>query len=439
MITSLIKRKVKGDHLRELLSGGAIAVILKVFAAIVAFGLNIIVNRYYGATIAGNFFLALSILLVLREVAQLGMGNVIVRLVAHAELEKNMKQVYRIYWYCLVISIGVALVCAGLLHLFREEIWGGLFNKPEIIPYSLSICAAFVGIVILIMHSFFYQGQKRIFLYLTCQNTGWQVFFLVIVVGSVSGLYTASVYSVFLISTICAAILLMGRWLFSLNVSGNHKSTFDKKRFWLASLPLMGVTFLHILSQNAGQILLGVWGTSQEVAYFYSAERTAFLISFMLMALNGIAAPKFAELYKQNNIKEIEKICIWSTRILMLVSLPILLIILIMPEFIMGIFGDGFEEASTALVIMAIGHYLSVSMGAVGLLLVMAELEKYLTINTVLTSCLLFVIGVTLVPSHGLEGVAIAVSTTLVLQNLMNTWVIQRKLGFMPINIFKRF
>ncbi|MDD1608304.1 MAG: hypothetical protein LUQ18_07380, partial [Methylococcaceae bacterium] len=72
---------------------------------------------------------------------------------------------------------------------------------------------------------------------------------------------------------------------------------FSAKQLLASSLPLLGAEVLKQVMQALPLILLGVWGSSVDVGLFGVAQRTARLVSLVLIAANIVVAPKLAEHY----------------------------------------------------------------------------------------------------------------------------------------------
>ena len=164
------------------------------------------------------------------------------------------------------------------------------------------------------------------------------------------------------------------------------------------------------------------------------ANRTAILISFTLLAVNSIAAPKFAALYKQGDTKALQKTVQQSAKLMTLSTGPILLLFLSIPNLIMEFFGPEFIEGTTALRILAIGQFVNVATGSVGYLLMMTGNERLLR-NSLLAATLLYVtLNIILMPSFGLLGAAIATAISLVFQNLISAIFVWRRLGIVTFS-----
>ena len=213
--------------------------------------------------------------------------------------------------------------------------------------------------------------------------------------------------------------------------------SFSSSQLWRTSTPLWAVVILSQLVQWSSQLMLGAWSTAENVAFFATAQRTAMLTSFVLFAVNAIAAPKFAALHEKGDIDGLKRIAIWSVRLMMLVAAPTLMVMLLFPDWFMSFFGDDFRAASTALMILAIGQFINIATGSVGYLLSMTGREREVLNNTLISAVVAIALGVILIPSYGLLGAAVATATAVASQNLMGVYQVRKHLGFNTLVFWK--
>ena len=130
-------------------------------------------------------------------------------------------------------------------------------------------------------------------------------------------------------------------------------------------MPLFWVMLMNLVMNWTASFLLGVWGTKSDVGIFNVAARTAQVTSFILIAVNSIAAPKFAELYNQGNKAALGRLARRSTWLMTLVASPVLLLFVLFPGRIMALFGKPFEGGAAVLGILSIGQFVNVVTGSV--------------------------------------------------------------------------
>jgi O-antigen/teichoic acid export membrane protein len=133
-----------------------------------------------------------------------------------------------------------------------------------------------------------------------------------------------------------------------------------------------------------------------------------------------VTAPKFAILFKQQKIKEIESLCIKLSNYMSLLLLAIIpLTILIVPLFVKEL---NLYDGYVVFIILIIGQIINVITGTVEILLNMTGHEKEMRnimLKSFFITALFFII---LTPFFGVFGAAISVSLGLSLQNSLASW-----------------
>jgi O-antigen/teichoic acid export membrane protein len=200
---------------------------------------------------------------------------------------------------------------------------------------------------------------------------------------------------------------------------------------------MLGVGILNLTVTWSSQIMLGVWANNADVAVYNVAQRTAMLTTFVLIAVNSIAAPKFAAMYRAGQHDALRRTAINSSRLMVLFAVLPLTFLLTFSEPILSIFGTEFTSGSVPLRILAIGQFINVATGSVGYLLAMTGHEKLLRNNVAIAAATTLVLGGGLIPTLGILGGALATASGVALQNLLSVWHVRRVHGFNTLAIWR--
>ena len=176
--------------------------------------------------------------------------------------------------------------------------------------------------------------------------------------------------------------------------------------------------------------MLGAMVSEKEVGIYNLAYRLASLAMLVIISLNIVLAPKISQLFKQNEIKELHSTIVKSTRLVILLTTPLVLGLIFFSEFILGLFGQNFIQGKTTLIIIALGVLINVSTGNVDQILNMTNHQKILQNITIFGFILNVILNYLLIPKYGIEGSAAASLVTNALFNLTCLYFIKRKLGF---------
>lgn len=405
----------------------------KTAAAFAAFALTALITRNMPNDEAGLFLLGFTLITVLSIFFRLGLDNVILRfLSAHGTDEFAQEKLNRgLLW------IATAAIPATVLGMaLSEPIATHIFNKPGFAPVLFWMLPALPVMALFMLLAMAFQAQHRVVLTTLFQNLGISTLFIT---GfgylwfqqpdAINAVSSAQVYAVAAASIFIAAIVL---WFSQRNV--NFKITgYRDPELTHASMNLWTASIMSLAVQWSGILIAGAMLPAEEVAQLTAAQRTAMLTSFVLMVVNMVVAPRFARLWKEDNIQGIQYLAKWSTRGMIAMVLPVVGMMMIWPEKVMGLFGKGFEEAAVLLMILAVGQFVNVATGSVGYLLDMCGFEENYRNTLILAAILTVPLTLLLAYNFGVAGVASGTAIGLILQNLLAFYYVKCKLGFFTI------
>ena len=415
-------------HLREMLIGSIIGLGIKVLSAISIFVMNIAVARTLGAAEAGLFFLGFTLITMAAAVGRLGLDQSIVRFIAAQQTTGAIGTLHGVYRKSI---LWVALASNGLALLLLINInWlvKNLFDQPDFEPVLRSFLLAIPLVALYTMQAQALQGLRKIAKSMLTLNVLVPVILLLLMLlfPVTSAVALANYFNIACLFTLAVGLMF---WFQS---APPKKSTerFPSDLLRKTCIPLWAVAVLSQVVQWSSQLMLGTWSTSQEVAFFATAQRTAMLTSFVLFAVNAIAAPKFAAMYAKGDRNGLKQLAMISVRLMLLAAIPALTVMLLFPEWLMSFFGEEFRTASTALVILALGQFVNIATGSVGYLLSMTGLERKVRDNAFFSALIGITLGLILIPSYGLLGASIATALAIASQNLLGVYQVRKHLGF---------
>lgn len=423
-------------HFREVLFGSSLGLFVKVLTAILAFLMNIVIARKLGPAEAGLFFLGFTLVVLLASVGRMGLDNSVMRFVARARAAGDTVKLHGIHRKALLWGGGLCLLLMLVLLASNQLLVNYVFEQPgfgAVLPIMV-MALPLVGLYTL--QVFALLGMKKIV-------AGVMVLAGIVPLTMLAGLLifpvtrAQEVAWVYLVG--CALALLIGVFFWHRAVPGKEQgAAFPSDLLYASCMPLWGVVILGQVIQWSSQLLMGVWGSVEDVALFAVAQRTAMLIGFALFAVNASAGPKFAALYSQGDMVGLERVALWSVRLILLVAVPSLIFMIVFPQWLMGLFGPQFKAGFAALMILAVGQFIGTAVGSVGSLLSMTGHERQLRWNVFIGAMLGVGLGVLLIPGYGLIGAAIATSVAVASKNLLCVYQVNQLLGFNTLAIWRK-
>ena len=281
------------------------------------------------------------------------------------------------------------------------------------------------------VHSQLLKAIKRVGISVLTQNAlllGLVMVGLLILPHQLHTLEMAQLYAVAaLITAVITAII----WRRARPGTRRTKNNYSFGELFSSSAYLYVSSIMNsVVMPWAALILLGIWGVASDVGRFGIANRTATLISFALLVINSIAAPKFAELFRQGDAASVRRTAQMATLLMMLVVSPVVVLFLAAPAWVMSLFGANFKAAAPILVILTLGQVVNVAAGSVGYLLMMSGHERKYRNATLIAGTINLLLGFVLIPMFGALGASVSTAVSVAAVNIISAFYVWRYLGF---------
>jgi len=202
---------------------------------------------------------------------------------------------------------------------------------------------------------------------------------------------------------------------------------------WIRSaIPLMLVGVMQSINNQISILMLGHFHSIEQVGLFSIARQVSTLGTFFIMSFNSVLAPRFAHLYAEGKIKELQQIVAKSSLALAILSATVSILFILYGTDILTLFGPGYDRGYVSLAILAVGVFFNSAMGPVGLLLTMTSHENVAVkgLGMALIANLLF--SFMLIPKMGAEGAALSMSLYLFVWNTIFAIYVYKNIRIIP-------
>ena len=212
-----------------------------------------------------------------------------------------------------------------------------------------------------------------------------------------------------------------------------NESVVNSKELIKTSIPLLLGQSMMIIMGKIDILMLGSIMNQESVGIYNAALKVSMLAYIGLMAINSIAAPKFAELNASGQLEALKSLVQKSTKTIFIITFPIVLIFISFSTKILSIFGDEFKIAAISLIILSIGKMFSAICGSVGTLLQMSGNQKFFQNVLIVAAILNIILNYFLIPHFQLIGAAFASLISNIFWNILMVIYIKKKFGFYTI------
>ena len=418
-----------------LLEKGGIALSVKAGGMITQYLFVFVVARMLGPTALGSFTLSFTVLQLLAILGLLGLDNLLTRKVAAAKAADRPEDIKSAFLTSIKITAISAVLLSFFLFIAAEYLANTVFHKPQLATHLKVMCFALAPFVFINIHAAAFRGMKNMI--------GFTLYKAIIPLFNVAfifiGYYSALNISPtlgYMISCMLVMILYVIAWnKYSRLKTVEVIETTSMKEMALESLPMMITGSIFFILNWIDNLVIGIFRTELEVGLYDTAFKIASASAIILMAINAIQGPTFAEYHSRNDLSKLRESIFSSTKMLFYATLPFTILIIIFPEWILSFFGKEFEQASTALIILSIGNFFSSITGSVGILLQMTGHQKPYNTIILFAAFTSIILNIILVPRIGITGAAIASAAAKIIQNFAGSLYVYKKFGFLSIYI----
>ncbi|MFP6655475.1 MAG: polysaccharide biosynthesis C-terminal domain-containing protein [Myxococcota bacterium] len=432
-----LRLRLQGDGVGATVARGASAAFMvRIAAMLVGFGLNVVLARVLGATAYGTYVLALSWLLLVAMVSQLGLRDSIVRFGAAAYGQRAWSELAGIFFFSnrwtLAVSLFSVAVFGGTLWVLSDRLAPTLLHTLSMGLFLIPL-VGFVGVKSAMLLALA-RPALATFLELVSRPA-------VILVG-IAGAYFISEGG---LSPVFAMGVTVGASAFSLLLCifflsraipadvGITTPDLEHRSEWrTVALSLFLLAAMILINNRADMLMIGGMLGTTEVGFYSAANRYAQFIPFPLYAVNSLAAPMIARLFAEGRRREIQRVVSLGALGIGCMAIPAAILLIVAGRPLLGIYGAEFVEGYAALVWLTIGQLATAMGGSVTQLMTMTGHHRSAARIVGASAILNLTLNFILIPRYGIAGAGIATAASVVLANLGMVLFVRRRLGFDP-------
>jgi O-antigen/teichoic acid export membrane protein len=396
--------------------------LLRASGIVLMFLLSLFLTNSFSAEIVGQYDFVRSFLMILSGASLLGTNQAIIYYSGILTSKKSFGSIKSIYFKMnFLILIACAILYAPLL-VIDKEIINQIFNKQgayELVSLSLqglvfySITMLNIDTIRALKHTLISEGFRNIFRY-----TPFFIFSIILyIIDSPEYLVLWFIYGFVVIFVISTAVVYF--FLFNKNFPKSAAHNFSSTEILRASYPMALSAISYFLMQSTDVLFISAYDTFESVAYYSIAVKLATVTALALISVNIVIAPKIATIYNDKNFYQLKLILKKATRMNVVISLPIIIILLFFSEYVLSTFGSNYILAKNALWILLIAQFFNSITGPSALYLNMTGRQKKLNVILVISLLINVVLNIILVPDFGMLGAAISTTTSFVISKIL--------------------
>lgn len=446
LIASVLPGERFGDHLAILSGTGQNVAGLGVYV-LATLGSNILISRALGASALGVVTLATQFAFVGGAATRFGMDMAAVRRVA-IDLGKGEPGRVRAVMdravaiaalVSLVVGVAIAVAASGLARSLSGT--PAVFRAAALALPFVALCQVYLGGT---------RGFKimspTLYVYWIGQPVLWIVLMVVgWVVSRTAGMSMLAYAGSWILATAGAWFV----WERQTAPFGRLAAEPGEVRALLTyGAPRAPAALLSQLLFWTDYFVFSHYAKPSQLGVYAAAVRVAQALVLFLSAVNYMFSPFVADLHARGKRareegdlegaeafrRRLDGLYKALTRWVVAGTVPILLLLVVVPGPVLRIFGGGFQAGTLPLRILLVGQAVNVATGSVGFILIMVGRTGWDLVVYLGSFLLDLAVAVLLVPRLHANGAAIAQAATLVTANGVRLWLVWRFVRIQPFN-----
>ena len=431
-------QQIKNISKGEFAKNTVFSFVLKILGLILSYVFIVLVSRCFGAESYGRFSIAFTILNIFSLVFALGIPDATIKIAS----DKSINSKFNFRTTSLILLIFSALVGSLILYSISEFLSN--FYKDENLKGYFIVSAITLPPLILLRFNYeTLRGKNEIirFGFLSHVIPFFLTSILIIIAFYYYNIVDDSIVIIAYAIGIVLAFTLSVFWIKKVDNSQLNLKRYSAKQLMHYSFPMLATSSFIFIMGWTDTLMLAYYNDKADVGIYNVVIRIARIAIIAITSVNLVLAPKVSELYSNSEFGKMKQLIAKSTKLIFIVTLPLVIIIILANKFVLSIFGDEFISGGVALIVVMLSQLFNAISGSSGQVMNMTGNHKMLRNFTIYSAILNIALNLLLIPSYGILGAAIATASSIIVLNLSSAVFVKRSLGiktyFNPFNSLK--
>ena len=406
---------------------------LRIIGVVTLFGFSLFLTHNYDPKIIGQFDFIRMVLLVLSSICVLGTDQSILYFTGILKSRNEIQTLKAIYKKIVVIIFALCLLMLFVFFVIGQNSINIFFNdKSTYVLMAKAIIALFFYSITL-FNTETIRALDKVYIAELFRNT---FKYVSVIFGAIILFYyhqEAYLVDTFLIGFVALAIIttiIIFRLFKKQNgdlILSNDTNSFSYSFIAHKSYPMAISSLAIFLMMTFDIVFLKKFKGDETVAYYAIAMK---LVSILFMINNSVyisVSLKIAQLYTDNNKKELSKALKQSARMIVALTLPVVLFVCLFSENILYFFGENYTQSKQALLILMVGQLFASFFGVSAIYLNMTGRQSIFQIVLIFAVVLNLILNIILIPVYSMTGAAIAFVSSLLFWNIITAIIVYKK------------
>lgn len=412
---------------KKLISSSGVNFIFRIFGLGTSFITTVLITRFFGVGTFGDYSLIFALSQIIALLFTLGIPNTLIKVIGNNNF--TFLQAKKLLIKGLKGALILSIIPVLFFYFGSDFLSESIFHNKQLVNYFLIVS---ISIPLFIVHEIFLyffiatKNFKKYNLFMfVIPNILLILFLFLFFTLDKNNYFTFIAFSL----SIFITVLLEALTIFELKQQEATISISTLELIKTASPLLFSSLFIYLLNYT-NIIMLGIMLNDKQVGIYNIAYKIGSVGFLVIVSVSTIITPKMAELFGKGNLDQLKKLIHNSTRLIAFLSLPIVLVLIFLSDYILSFWGTEAIAGGKTLIIVSIGVFFSAVAGNVDQILNMTENQNILRNITVFSFFVNLFLSYLLIPLYNIEGAAIASLITNILINVLCLYYIKKKLGF---------
>jgi len=384
---------------------------IKIVATAVLFYLHTLIGQRFGLSGYGVFSIAMVVAVLMSEICTMGWSRSITRFIVDSKHHKADGE----YRYILRLSHSQTLAVALSWVIISYVVYRSFLPNEQWLLFS-SVLVVFLSLNAVRRKVFIVERKFTIAL-LPVEVIVPLSLVVCLFLFEIKSIAELFFYYIGVHSLVFCVVSVLFFNLYRAQRQYPLKRLPSKNYSRISAIVLIGVIG-QLLINRVDMLMVGALMSDSDLGLYSSATRIARLNPFFLGIVAMIFSPLLAKAHQEMNFDRYRRLLLNSMFASAMISLPILLVCLIFPQYILSLFGDDFIGASEILIVLSIGQYINAATGPIANALVVSNMEKEYAKTLLGFAVISSILNYILIQKFGLIGAAYATAISVIFLNL---------------------
>lgn len=397
-----------------------LTLLIRVFGVVLLFGFTLFLTQKFTPQVVGQYDFVRTFLFAIGSICLLGFDQSILYFKGRLYPNYSLGHLKKVYLKMVLMLFFASLLLFVFIVLLNASVVAEFFSDDATYLLLLKASAAlfFYGLSLLNVEVF--RALDEVVVSELFRNIFKYLPIIVVSFMLVQWQLESFLVDAFLLSFVFSGVLttLLTVYFFSKKPATSTVDCFSSREIITQSFPIAVSGMAIFLMMSFDILFLKKYQGDATVAYYAVAVKLMTLLSVIILTVNITVSAAIAASFSNKEIDKVQKMVQNSSRLIVAITLPAVIGLLLLPEFILQFFGPNYVVAKEALVVLVLGQGFCAFFGSAPVYLNMTGRQRIFQRIVLGALVLNFLLNYWLIPSYGMLGAAIAFSASALFWNL---------------------